>query len=108
MLSESTALRLESALRELARVNLQQTNVQKAALQQTYTLDDLHERYHGKSRDEIRRDLLDIKAIPETGTQGRAITVPLDSVLMLDAIYNGRLAVLRADPVDLPKQLKRA
>lgn len=93
MLSERTAQDLEQAIRLQATMTTQLIATMKASLPQMYTLDDLQTRYHGKSRDEIRARLIQLRAIPEYGTQGKATCAHLDFVLLLDSFFAGRITL---------------
>lgn len=96
-LTTEAVRRLETALHENSKIVAQNAALIKATLAQAYTLDQLEVRY---SRGRVAlRDLLQTCSVwPAETSPGRATLIPLDAVLLVDAVVNGRL-----NPAQLPR-----
>jgi hypothetical protein len=95
-LTTEAVRRLESALHETSQIMAQNAALVKATLPQSYTLDQLETRY-ARGRVALRELLQTCGVWPAETSPGRTTLIPLDAVLLVDAVVNGRL-----DPSHLP------
>lgn len=94
-ISSQDARALQAALRETAIIAAQQAAAIKATLPQLYSLDQLEVRYGGMGRCDLKNLLRACGVWPENTAQGRTIRIPLDHVLLVDAVVNRRIDAAR-------------
>jgi hypothetical protein len=86
-------IRLECALKVNSDLLAQQNTLIKASMRQEWTLDQLQDRYGGRGRDQIKAWLMELGCWPADTGPGRTTVIPLESVLLLDAVRAKRVSL---------------